>query len=95
MRILNVHERQLRAPPAAVCVLLGRLGQKDDALWPIDQWLPMRLDRPLSIGAGGGHGPIRYVASDYQPPRRVRFEFLAPRDRGRGHCQCLGRSRSD
>lgn len=79
MRVFNVHERQIRAPPVAVGALLVHLGQRDDALWPIDRWLPMRLDRPVAIGARGGHGPVRYVVSAYKAPRRVRFQFLAPR----------------
>jgi hypothetical protein len=38
----------------------------------------MRLDRPLGVGAAGGHGPIRYVVERYQPGRRVVFRFTAP-----------------
>jgi len=38
----------------------------------------MRLDRPLSVGARGGHGPIRYHVEDYVPRQLVRFRFEAP-----------------
>lgn len=38
----------------------------------------MRFDRPLTTGATGGHGPIRYDVVDYQPARRVRFAFTRP-----------------
>jgi hypothetical protein len=39
----------------------------------------MCLDRPLAIGAGGGHGPIRYVVEACVPGRHVKFRFLGPR----------------
>jgi hypothetical protein len=39
----------------------------------------MRLDRPLQVGAIGGHGPIRYQVEMYEPGRRVRFRLRAPR----------------
>jgi hypothetical protein len=39
----------------------------------------MRFDRPLAIGARGGHGPIRYDVDAYEPGRSVRFRFTAPR----------------
>ncbi len=35
----------------------------------------MVLDRPLAVGADGGHGPIRYRVVEYEPGRRVRFVF--------------------
>lgn len=39
----------------------------------------MRLDRPLQVGAAGGHGPIRYEVEAYEPGRIVRFRLHAPR----------------
>ncbi len=39
----------------------------------------MRLDRPLGLGARGGHGLIRYVVEEYRPGRSVRFRFTSPR----------------
>jgi hypothetical protein len=38
----------------------------------------MRFDRPLGVGAVGGHGPIRYVIEEYQPGRLIRFRFTGP-----------------
>lgn len=95
MRI--THERTITAPATVVGGLLDRLGRPGDPLFPSPPWLPMQLDRPLSIGADGGHGPIRYWVSDYEPGRRVRFTFhpeagldgyheLAVEPRGRGRC---------
>lgn len=38
----------------------------------------MRFDRPLGVGARGGHGPIRYTVEEYRPGQRVVFRFLRP-----------------
>lgn len=75
--IRNVHERELPVPAADVAALLDRLGGPDDALWPAPAWPPMVLDRPLAVGAAGGHGPIRYRVTAYEPGRMVEFT-IAP-----------------
>jgi len=71
----NVHERALPVPAARLGTLLDRLAGPDDALWPAPAWPPLRLDRPLGVGASGGHGPVRYRVSEYEPGRRIRFTF--------------------
>lgn len=38
----------------------------------------MRLDRPLGVGAAGGHGPVHYVVEAYEPGRSVTFRFTKP-----------------
>jgi hypothetical protein len=73
--VRNVHERRLRATPPQVGALLDRLSGEDDVLWPVDAWPSLRLDRPLGVGARGGHGPIRYTVEAYEPGRLVRFRF--------------------
>lgn len=73
--IRNVHERVINAPIDRLGPLLDGLGQKNDCLWPSKYWSPMILDRPLSLGANGGHGGIRYHVVEYQPGTRVRFSF--------------------
>ena len=73
--IRNVHERVINAPIEPLGALLDGLGQKGDRLWPSRSWPPMVLDRPLALGADGGHGAIRYYVSEYEPGRRVRFAF--------------------
>ena len=78
MAVLNVHERVIDAPANTVGELLQTLGQPDDRLWPAENWPAMKLDRPVGIGAMGGHGPVRYGIAGYAESRWVRFEFSAP-----------------
>lgn len=59
--------------------MIDTLGSEGDRLWPREKWPPMRFDRPLQVGAIGGHGPIRYVIDRYDPSRGIHFRFLSPR----------------
>lgn len=79
--IRDVHERTVEAPAGVVGPLLDRLSAADDPVFPTPAWEPMRFDGPLAVGAVGGHGPVRYSVSAYEPGRRVRFTF-APPDNG-------------
>jgi hypothetical protein len=79
MRILNVHQRELAAPHAEVGALLDSLASDDDALWPGRMWPRMHFDRPLAVGASGGHGPVAYAVEDYRPGQMIQFRFLGPR----------------
>jgi hypothetical protein len=92
-----VHERFIDASADTVGHLLDAAGSDRDRLWPSPAWLPMRFDRSLEVGADGGHGPIRYRVSEYEPGRRVRFAFypdgglegyheLLVQPRGPGRC---------
>ena len=78
MSVLNVHERRLGASPAVVGALIDSLASKEDRLWPRESWPPMRFDRPLEVGARGGHGPIRYRIETYEPGRIISFRFEGP-----------------
>ncbi len=71
----NVHEREIDAPLERLSPLLEQVGGPDDELWPSPAWWPMTLDRPLGVGANGGHGGIRYRVSEHEAGRRVRFEL--------------------
>lgn len=74
----NLHEREINAPAEEVGLLIDSLSSKTDRLWPRQEWPAMRLDGPLRVGAHGGHGPVRYTVTHYEPGRRVGFEFTAP-----------------
>ena len=71
MRIKNVHERVV---PTEAAGLIDTLSADEDRLWP-EGWPPMKLDRPLGVGAKGGHGPVRYEVIEYEPGKRIVFEF--------------------
>ncbi|HUF18785.1 MAG TPA: SRPBCC family protein [Thermoanaerobaculia bacterium] len=79
MNIRNIHERILDAPLESVGALIDSLASEDDRLWPKDLWPAMRMNRPLAVGAQGGHGPIRYTVEAYAAAESVRFRFTAPR----------------
>ncbi|OBK87342.1 hypothetical protein [Mycolicibacter sinensis] len=79
MRVDNVHSRVFTVDSLdRVGALIDSLAGDDDRLWPRENWPAIRLDRPLAVGATGGHGPIRYDVSAYQPARRIRFAFRRP-----------------
>jgi len=73
----NVHQREFRTTEARLGELLDRVAEPDGPLWP-RRWPPMVLAGPLGVGVSGGHGPIRYRVAEYEPGRRVVFEFTAP-----------------
>jgi hypothetical protein len=79
MKVVNVHQRLLHASPERVGTLIDSLGSPADALWPGWDWPRMKFDRPLAVGAIGGHGPIRYTVETYTPGQSVRFRFTAPK----------------
>ncbi len=77
--IMNRHERRLKASAQTVGTLIDQLASQNDVLWPHHRrWFPMRFDRPLQIGASGGHGPIRYVIEQYTPSQKIGFRLTAP-----------------
>lgn len=77
--VRNIHIRDFAASPERVGALVDTLASDDDRVWPSPEWPPMRFDRPLQVGAEGGHGPIRYRVSEYTPGRVLHCEFLGPR----------------
>ncbi|RZS34832.1 hypothetical protein EV193_108181 [Herbihabitans rhizosphaerae] len=76
--IKNVHERTYPVPASTMAPLLDRIAEPGNPLWPTEKWPPLVLDRPLGAGADGGHGPIRYTCTAYEPGRRVEFTFKPP-----------------
>ncbi len=83
--VFNEHERVLPATPETVGALLDRLGSANDVIWPSDHWPAMELDKPLQVGARGGHGPIRYYVVEYEPGHAVEFRFSGPPGFAGGH----------
>lgn len=77
--VVNIHERVIEANRSQAGVLIDELGSANDSLWPSAYWPAMRIDRPLKIGAAGGHGPIRYFVEAYVPGCNITFRFTKPR----------------
>ena len=75
MKIWNVHERRLNAPPEKVGTILNTLSSRDDRLWPHDRWPAQQFDKPLGVGARGGHAFVRYAVSAFVPGRIVEYRF--------------------
>jgi hypothetical protein len=79
MKVVNIHERRLGTDAVRVGALIDQLASPQDRLWPKDAWPDMKLDRPLGVGAKGGHGPIRYIVEAYEPGRSLTCRFTGPR----------------
>lgn len=79
MKVLNIHERELEINFEELGVLIDSLSSKNDLLWPIQCWPRMKFDRPLGVGAKGGHGPIGYVVEEYIPGQFIKFRFINPK----------------
>jgi len=79
MKVINVHERALDATAEQVGALIDSLASEEDGLWPHHVWPQMEFDRPLAVGATGGHGPIRYFVEEYAPGQFIRFSFTKPK----------------
>ena len=76
-RLRNAHSREIAASAGVVGEILDTVGSDHDRLWAADIWQaePVVFDRPLGVGATGGHGSIRYSVVKYERGRRVVFEF--------------------
>ncbi len=79
MKVLNIHEIELQASAEQVGKLIDSLASETDALWPSYSWPRIEFDRPLAVGAVGGHGPIRYFVEEYVPGHSIRFRFTRPK----------------
>ncbi len=77
--VMNVHERTLATSQDQLAALMASLASNEDRLWSRQWWPAMRFDRPLGVGAVGGHGPIRYTVESYTPGESIVFRFIAPR----------------
>ena len=79
MKVVNIHERVLDGSVDEVGRLIDTLASPNDLLWPIDRWVPMKFDRPLCVGAVGGHGPSGTPSNLINPV--AQFVFASPNRR--------------
>ncbi|HEX6928477.1 MAG TPA: SRPBCC family protein, partial [Gammaproteobacteria bacterium] len=70
--------RALDASPSVAGALIDTLASANDRLWPREAWPAVTFDRPLRVGATGGHGPVGYIVSAYDPGEFITFRFTAP-----------------
>jgi hypothetical protein len=75
MKIFNRHEIEIAASEVEIGKLIDTLASADDLLWPRFRWPKMRLNKSLSVGARGGHGPIGYWVEEFEPGTRILFRF--------------------
>lgn len=75
MVIRNVHTRVLECDREQAGALLAQVAGACSPLWPVDRWPALLLDRPLGVGARGGHADIRYTCTAYEPGERLEFTF--------------------
>jgi hypothetical protein len=69
--VYDLRTHRLKASPAEeVGALIDSPAGPHDGLWARDLWPEMRFDRPLVVGADGGHGPVLYAVEAYEPGRR-------------------------
>lgn len=73
--VRNIHQREYPVPAEQVGALLARAAEPDSPVWP-PGWPALVLDRPLGVGADGGHGLIRYRCTEWVPGRRVQFTLV-------------------
>ena len=79
MNVINIHEREFEADYERAAKLIDSLSSQDDLLWPKQCWPRMKFERPLSVGARGGHGPIGYLVEAYKPGQSIKFRFTRPK----------------
>lgn len=58
--------------------ILNTLSSNNDKLWPKEKWPPMIFRKGLTVGAIGGHGPIKYSINSYIPGSSIEFTFVKP-----------------
>lgn len=78
MKVLNVHSRIIDQPKSELVGLFDTLATKNDRVFPIEKWPRMKFKEGLSLGAKGGHGPIKYTVAEIQPQQKVVFKFSKP-----------------
>lgn len=75
MKVINIHKRTIHQSASKIGELLSTLASKNDMILATHKWPSMRLDKGLQVGSKGGHGPIKYVITDYQLKKSITFQF--------------------
>jgi hypothetical protein len=75
MKVINIHKRVIQQPKTEIAKLFNTLATDHDMMLATDKWPRMKLDKGLQVGSKGGHGPIKYFVTDYQPEKSITFQF--------------------
>jgi hypothetical protein len=75
MKVINIHKREIQQPKTEIGKLLNTLATDNDMMLATDKWPSMKLDKGLQVGSKGGHGPIKYFVTNYQPENSITFQF--------------------
>ena len=75
MKVINIHKRVLQQPKTEIAKLFNTLATDNDMMLATDKWPRMKLDKGLQVGSKGGHGPIKYFVTEYQPEKSITFQF--------------------
>ena len=75
MRVINIHKRVIQQPEIELAQLFNTLSSDNDRMLATDKWPRMKLDKGLQVGSKGGHGPIKYFLTEYQPEKSITFQF--------------------
>ncbi|KJS02197.1 MAG: hypothetical protein VR65_05970 [Desulfobulbaceae bacterium BRH_c16a] len=78
MKTINIHKRTIGQSIGVISDILNTLSSNDDKLWPKEKWPPMIFRKGLTVGAIGGHGPIKYSINTYIPGSSIEFTFVKP-----------------
>jgi hypothetical protein len=78
LKTINIHKRTISQSIGVISDILNTLSSNDDKLWPKEKWPPMIFRKGLTIGAIGGHGPIKYSINTYIPGSSIEFTFVKP-----------------
>lgn len=78
MRVTNIHTRTIRASRADIWKLMETLSTDNDKVVATHKWPKVVLDKGLTLGSRGGHGPIGYTIQDFKPPELIQFNFTKP-----------------
>jgi hypothetical protein len=75
MKVINIHKRVIQQPKTEIAKLFNTLATDNDMMLATDKWPRMKLDKGLQVGSKGGHGPIKYFVTEYQPEKSITFQF--------------------
>ncbi|MDZ4725883.1 MAG: hypothetical protein SH817_06990 [Leptospira sp.] len=79
MKVKNIHCRTYPVNKSLIWDQIEKLSSKEDGIWPYENWPRMIMRPNLSVGAIGGHGPIRYFIESIKIQESITFRFTNPK----------------